>query len=94
VLVSLALALDRSGDRVQADAVLADAHAPASETRVAMREFLVAAEDKVCLDALLASPADAVKLWETYLASPGGKGPWASAARLRLDAAKKPGKAK
>jgi tetratricopeptide (TPR) repeat protein len=94
VLVSLALALDRSGDRVQADAVLADAHAPASDARASTPPFLVAAEDKVCLDALMASPADAAKLWEAYLASPGGKGPWAAAARMRLDAAKKPGKAK
>jgi len=94
VLVSLALALDRSGDRVQADAVLADAHAPASEVRAATPEFLVAVEDKVCLDALTANPADATKLWEAYLAGPGGKGPWAGAARARLDAAKKPGKTK
>ena len=94
VLVSLALALDRIGDRVQADAVLADAHAPASDTRTTPLEFLVVPEDKVCLDALTASPADAAKLWEAYLAGPGGKGPWASAARMRLDAAKKPGKAK
>jgi tetratricopeptide (TPR) repeat protein len=94
VLVSLALALDRSGDRVQADAVLADAHAPASEVRAATPEFLVAVEDKVCLDALTANPADATKHWEAYLAGPGGKGPWAGAARARLDAAKKPGKTK
>ncbi len=95
VLVSLALALDRSGDRVQADAVLADAHAPApAETRATPLEFLVAPEDKVCLDALTANPVDAAKLWEAYLAGPGGKGPWAGAARGRLDAAKKPGKAK
>lgn len=94
VLVSLALVLDRSGDRVQADAVLADAHAPSAETQPASLEYLVMAEDKVCLDALLAGPADAAKLWESYLAGPGGKGPWASAARARLDAAKKPGKVK
>lgn len=95
VLVSLALALDRSGDRVQADAILADAHAPASDTRATTPDYLVAAEDKYCLDALqAASPADAAKLWESYLTTPGGKGPWATAARARLDAAKKPGKTK
>lgn len=92
VLVSLALALDRSGDRVQADAVLADARA--LQLRAGSPPYLVAAEDKVCLDALIAAPVDAAKLWEAYLAGPGGKGPWAAAARGRLDAAKKPGKAK
>jgi hypothetical protein len=93
VLISLALTLDRSGDRVQADAVLADAHAPTIETRV-LPEYLVVSEDKHCLDALLAANADAIKLWEAYLASPSGKGPWATAARARLDTAKKPGKPK
>jgi len=94
VLVSLALTLDRGGDRASADAVLADAHLTAPELRTGSPSYLVAAEDKVCLDALTAAPADAAKLWEAYLAGPGGKGPWASAARARLDAAKKPGKAK
>jgi len=93
VLVSLALALDRSGDRVQADAVLAEAHAPASDGRTAP-DYLVASEDKLCLDALLAAPADAAKLWEQFLSGPGGKGVWAAAARTRLEIAKKPGKPK
>lgn len=94
VVTSLALALDRSGDRVQADAVLADAHPTASETRPALPEYLVAVEDKLCLDALMAAPTDAAKQWEAYLAGPGGKGPWATVARARLDAAKKTGKSK
>jgi len=94
VLVSLALALDRSGDRVQADAVLADAHAPASDSRPTTPEYLVVTEDKLCLDALLAAPTDAAKVWEAYLAGSGGKGPWAGAARARLETAKKPGKTK
>ena len=89
VLVSLALALDRSGDRVQADAVLADARLPATTLRPGTPSYLVAAEDRVCLDALTAQPADAVKLWEAYLAGSAGKGPWAAAARGRLEAAKK-----
>ena len=93
VLISLALTLDRTGDRVQADAVLAEAHPSTTETR-RVPEYLVANEDKNCLDALLAGPADAVKLWEAYLASPSGKGPWAAAARARLESAKKPGKPK
>lgn len=94
VLASLALALDRSGDRVQADAVLAEAHAPASDTRTTAPDYLVASEDKLCLDALQAAPADAAKLWEQFLAGAGGKGPWATAARSRLEIAKKPGKSK
>lgn len=94
VLVSLALALDRSGDRVQADAVLAEAHAPASDGRTTAPDYLVASEDKLCLDALQAAPADAAKLWEQFLSGPGGKSPWAAAARTRLDLAKKPGKPK
>lgn len=94
VLVSLALALDRSGDRIQADAILAEAHAPASDTRPAAPDYLAAAEDKLCLDALQAAPTDAAKIWDAYLAGPGGKGPWAGAARARLEAAKKPGKSK
>ncbi len=94
VLVSLALVLDRSGDRVQADAVLAEAHAPASDTRTTAPDYLVASEDKLCLDALQAAPADAAKLWEQFLAGPGGKGPWATAARSRSEIAKKPGKSK
>jgi len=92
VLVSLALALDRSGDRVQADAVLADAHA-STESRPSA-DYLAVAEDKLCLDALVAPAADAAKNWEAYLATPAGKGPFAATARARLDAAKKPGKTK
>jgi tetratricopeptide (TPR) repeat protein len=92
VLVSLALALDRSGDRVQADAVLADAH-PSTESRTGA-DYLAVAEDKLCLEALVALAADATKNWEAYLATPAGKGPFAAAARARLDAAKKPGKTK
>jgi tetratricopeptide (TPR) repeat protein len=93
VLLSLALTLDRSGDRVQADAVLADVHAPSAESRPAL-DYLAVTEDKSCLDALLAAPADAVKSWEAYLATSAGKGPFAAAARARLDAAKKSGKTK
>jgi hypothetical protein len=33
----------------------------------------------------------AQKAWESYLAGPGGKGPWATAARARLDALRKGG---
>lgn len=93
VLVSLALALDRTGERVQADAVLADAHPPSADARPAP-DYLAVPEDKLCLDALVAPTADAAKHWEAYLATSAGKGPFAAAARARLDGAKKPGKTK
>lgn len=93
VLVSLALALDRTGERVQADAVLADAHPPSADSRPAP-DYLAVSEDKLCLDALVAPAADAAKNWEAYLATSAGKGPFAAAARARLDLVKKPGKTK
>ncbi|MRG94328.1 tetratricopeptide repeat protein [Polyangium spumosum] len=89
VLLSLVLVLDRNGERVQADAALADARASGVRLRAGGPSYLAAAEDKACLEALAAEGAAAVKLWESYLAGPGGKTPWAAAARARLEAAKK-----
>jgi len=89
VLLSLVLVLDRNGDRVQADAALADARASGVRMRSGAPEYLAAAEDKLCLEALSGDAAQAVKSWESYLAGPGGKGPWAAVARARLEAAKK-----
>ncbi|MDC3952486.1 tetratricopeptide repeat protein [Polyangium jinanense] len=89
VLLSLVLVLDRNGDRVQADAALADARASGVRLRAGGPSYLAATEDKSCLEALAAEGAAAVKLWETYLAGPGGKTPWAASARARLEAAKK-----
>ncbi|MDI1445103.1 tetratricopeptide repeat protein [Polyangium sp. 6x1] len=89
VLLSLVLVLDRNGDRVQADAALADARASGVRLRAGGPSYLAAAEDKACLEALAAEGAAAVKLWETYLAGPGGKTPWAASARARLEATKK-----
>ncbi|MDI3283683.1 tetratricopeptide repeat protein [Polyangium sp. 15x6] len=89
VLLSLVLVLDRNGDRVQADAALADARASGVHLRTGGPSYLAAAEDKACLEALAAEGAAAVKLWETYLAGPGAKTPWAASARARLEAAKK-----
>ena len=89
VLLSLVLVLDRNGDRVQADAALADARASGVRLRAGGPSYLAAVEDKACLEALAAEGAAAAKSWETYLAGPGGKTPWAASARARLEAAKK-----
>lgn len=87
VLLSLVLVLDRSGDRAQADAALGDARE--SGARPGALDYLAAAEDKIALEALAlerAEPATAIQRWEAYLAGSGGRGPWAAAARVRLDA--------
>ena len=94
VLLSLVLALDRAGDRELAEAALADAHRLTAKTRAGVLDYLAAPEDKLALDALSLEGSDrgaAIKSWETFLAGPGGKGPWAAAARARLDALKKGG---
>jgi tetratricopeptide (TPR) repeat protein len=94
VLLSLVLALDRGGDRELAEAALADAHRLTAKTRAGVLDYLAAPEDKLALDALSLEGSDrgaAIKSWEAFLAGPGGKGPWAAAARARLDAMKKGG---
>jgi tetratricopeptide (TPR) repeat protein len=85
-LLSLVLVLDRNGDRIQADAALADALRTGVQLHAKAPEYLALAEDKLCLEALAAEGAAAAKLWESYLAGPGGKGPWAAPARARLEA--------
>jgi tetratricopeptide (TPR) repeat protein len=88
VLLSLALALDRSGARDEADATLAEARRAGAKPSRPPVEYLAADEDRRALDALASEGIDrtaAQKAWEEYLAGPGGKGPWASAARARLD---------
>ncbi|UQA61710.1 hypothetical protein [Polyangium aurulentum] len=95
VLLSLVLVLDRNGDRVQADAALADALHAGVRLRAGTLDYLAASDDKLCLEALATEGPAAAKLWEGYLAGGGGKGPWAAAAKARLDAqAKAPRPAK
>jgi tetratricopeptide (TPR) repeat protein len=97
VLLSLALALDRAGSREEADATLAEAERAGARLRSGKRDYLAAPDDHAALDALAAESSDrpaAQKAWEAYLAGPGGKGPWAAAARGRLDALKKGGGAR
>lgn len=105
VLLSLALAQDRAGARDDVDATLLEARAEASKAGARVRaeslDDVAVPEDRVALEALAAEGTDraaAQKAWETFLAGPGGKGPWAAAAKARLDALKKggppPGKGK
>lgn len=97
VLLSLVLALDRSGDKAQADAALADAHRTLARVRSSAPDYLAAPEDRLALEALAVEGSDraqAIKSWELYLAGAGGKGPWAGAAQTRLEALRKGGGAK
>ena len=96
VLLSLALVLDRAGSREEADATLGEAERAGARLRAGASagplEYLIVPEDRGALEALAAEGADrpaAQKAWESYLAGAGGKGPWAAAARGRLDALKK-----
>ncbi|WP_437914065.1 hypothetical protein WME73_48620 [Sorangium sp. So ce302] len=122
VTLSLALALDRSGDKAQADAALEgdatalEAARPREEAargraedrsagaaarertaddlasaaaRLRTVEYLAVPEDRLALEALAlerAMTAAAIARWEAYLSGAGGQGPWAPAARARLDA--------
>jgi tetratricopeptide (TPR) repeat protein len=99
VLLSLALVLDRAGDREQADAALAEAQRSGFTDRfrsgagkASAPACCAAPEDALALAALAAEGRDRVeaqKAWEAFLAGPGGKGAWAGAAKARLDGLKK-----
>ncbi|WP_438017186.1 hypothetical protein WMF18_41460 [Sorangium sp. So ce315] len=120
VTLSLALTLDRAGDRAQADAALdgvvtgaapqagraraadpragaaarehADDDLASAAARLRSVDYLAAPEDRLALEALAlerTSTAAAIARWEAYLAGADGQGPWAAAARARLDALRK-----
>ena len=94
VLLSLALVLDRAGEREESASTLVEAQRNGARTHPETAEYLTAPEDRAALDALAAEGGDrgaAQKAWEAYLAGPGGKGPWASSARARLEQLKKGG---
>jgi tetratricopeptide (TPR) repeat protein len=94
VLLALILVLDRAGDREEAEAALADAQRSGARLHSGSLDFLVTQDDKIALQALESEGLDraaAQKLWEQYLATPSGKGPWAAAARARLDMLKRGG---
>lgn len=97
VLLSLALTLDRAGTREEADAALIEADRTGAKLRSGPLSYLVAPEDRAALEALSAegsNRAAAQKAWEAYLAGPGGKGPWAGAARARLELLRRGGGAR
>lgn len=97
VLLSLVLALDRVGARDEADATLAEAQRTGVKLRAEALEYVAVPEDRDALAALAAEGSDraaAQKAWEAFLAGPGGKGPWAAAAKARLDVLKKGGGAR
>jgi tetratricopeptide (TPR) repeat protein len=103
-VIGLALALDRSGERDEAKAVLAervrsDAKPVLSDARIrdALADAGVAHEsDALLATALEASdPGGAREAWKRYAEGPGGKGPWAEHARGRDGSSgAKPGPAK
>jgi tetratricopeptide (TPR) repeat protein len=92
VLLSLVLVLDRAGLREQADAAAGDAARTGARAHAGTPDYLAVPEDKHALDALASEPFDraaAQKSWEAFLAGAGGKGPFAAAARTRLDAVRR-----
>ncbi len=94
VLLSLAMVLDRAGDREPSDAALAEAQRLGAKTRAGALDYLASPGDELALAALIAEGSDraaAPKSWEAFLAGPGGKGPWAAAARARIELLKKGG---
>ena len=96
-MVALALALDRSGQKEEAKAALADrVHADVKSFLVGdprVREALGDAGASDETDALLGyaleglDPAGSREAWRKYLEGPGGKGPWADHAREHAGAA-------
>lgn len=94
VLLSLALVLDRAGDRVPADAALADARplVAARAVRGAAPDYVAAPEEQHAIAALAheasGDRAAAIAAWGKFLAA-HGDGRWAQAARARRDALEK-----
>jgi hypothetical protein len=77
--------------------VLIEAQRTGAKLRSGPLGYLVAPEDRAALEAISAEAGDraaAQKAWEAYLAGPGGKGPWAGAARARLDVLRRGGGAR
>jgi tetratricopeptide (TPR) repeat protein len=94
VTLALALALDRAGDRTQADAMLAEAIRAGARMDGLLEPLVFDAGDKLALEAMSLESVDrpeAMKKWEAYLASPAGKGPFAAPAKGRLEALKRGG---
>jgi len=87
VLLSLALVLDRAGHATRADAVLAEAQRVGAKLLKDQPDYASSPSDAVALRALAAhgtNPTEARARWKEFLQGPGGSGPWAAAAKLRL----------
>lgn len=89
---SLALVVDRTGQKENADALVSEARRSGARLHPAGIDYVASDGD---LDALAAlaketdEPANAAAHWAAFLAGPGGKGPWAKAASRRLEALRK-----
>jgi tetratricopeptide (TPR) repeat protein len=97
-VASLALALDRAGEKAEARATLADRGL--GETRAALAD----AQLRAAFGTLVARDLDAMQglalegtdgphahdAWQKFLDGPGGKGPWAEHARQHLAGARRP----
>ena len=93
VELSLVLALDRVGRSRQADAVLGELSGTARWAETARPDYLAAVADLPALRALAWQQTDrarAIQQWQSFLAGPGGKGPWAKAATARLAGLRSP----
>jgi len=92
VLWSLALVVDRMGQKENADALVAEARRSGARLRAAGADYVAADGDLDALAALAAEgdePNKALTHWDAFLAGPGGKGPWAAFATRRADALRK-----
>lgn len=92
-LFSLGLALDRAGDKAGADAILVEARLVGARLQREPRSYVLGPNTKLALEAFAdeaENSARAARSWETYLATPAARGLDAAAARLRLQALRKP----
>jgi hypothetical protein len=92
--VALALALDRSGESALAATELDAAARAGAKPGGLLASLSADAAETSALEAMAteaATPQQAAKAWEGYLAGPGGKTAFAPAAKARLEALKKGG---
>lgn len=86
VSLSLVLALDRAGRRLQADAILSENRGSRTWDESGV-DYLAAKDDLLVMRGLamqMHDPSGAAKLYRMYLDGAGGKGPYADAVRARL----------
>ncbi len=88
VELALVLALDRAGQTAQANAKLDELRQVARWSVGRRATYLMDEHDGIALQALAIEPRDpraAAQLWQRFLDSPAGQGPWAKAASHRLE---------